>query len=285
VKRRTGFTAANAAVALLLPLVLAACDNAVAPRLPADAEQFTPPPVYSTWWQITEACSGVTGSLAAVTWYKTEEVVEDTHSGDIIAGFWVPGSNQIVLNSHVMMDGGVVRHEMLHALRQKGGHPRDQFLGKCGGTVDCEDACIADAGSYPTPPETPLHVNGDGIEITLNVSPGTPSRSIDEGRFTITVFAHNKSTHWVTVTPSSTAAAPNQTFSFDAEGTDAATAQSKDGLDPSQTIFAPGETKRQVFDLVIGDLPFSNQLLPGDYVLRGGFAGWPSADNSLTIGL
>lgn len=271
-------------IVALLPLVLAVCENkVVGPTLPADAAQFSPPPVYSTWWQMTEACSGLTGSLAAVTWYKTDEVVHDTHSGDVIAGFWVPGSNQIVLNSTVMLDGGIVRHEMLHALRQKGGHPRDQFLGKCAGTVDCEEACIADGGTYPTPPETPLNVSGDGIDISLQISPATPARNVDEGRFSITVLAHNKSTHWVTVTPSSSASAPNETFSIDVHGANGATGRDEDGLDPSQTIFAPGETKRHVFDLVIGDYPFANQLLPGDYVTRGSFAGWWSSDDSFTI--
>ena len=263
--------------------MLAVCDKVVGPKLPADAAVFSPPPVYTTWWQMTQTCSGLSGSLSAVTWYKTDEVVHDTHSGDVIAGFWVPGSNQIVLNSNVMLDGSIVRHEMLHALRQKGGHPRDQFLGKCGGTVGCEEACVADAGPYPTPPETPLHVAGDGIDFTLEFAPATPSRSIDEGRFSITVLAHNKSTHWVTVTPSSSATGSNETFSVDVHGTNGATGRNENALDPSQTIFAPGETKRHVFDLVIGDYPFGNQLLPGDYVTRGGFAGWWSADNSFTI--
>ena len=270
-------------IVAFLPLVLAVCDKIVGPKLPADATQFSPPPVYTTWWQMTQACSGLSGSFAAVTWYKTDEVVHDTHSGDVIAGFWVPGSNQIVLNSTVMLYGGIVRHEMLHALRQKGGHPRDQFLGKCAGTVDCEDACIADAGPYPAPPETPLHVSGDGIDFTLEFAPPTPTRNIDEGRFSITVLAHNKSTRWVTVTPSSSATGPNETFSIDVHGVNGATGRHEDGHDPSQTIFAPGEIKRHVFDLVIGDYPFSNQLLPGDYIARGGFAGWWSVDNSFTI--
>jgi len=291
VRRRTGSTVADRqlkrrALAILiaaLPLVVAVCDKVVGPSLPADAVEFSPPPVYTTWWQMTQSCSGLTGSMNAVAWYKTDEVVHDTHTGDVIAGFWLPDHNQIVLNSAVMMDGGIVRHEMLHALRQKGGHPRDQFLGSCAGTVDCEEACIADAGPYPTPPETPLPVGGDGIDLTVAVEPPTPSHSIDEGRFSITVYAHNRSTHWVTVTPGSAASAPNQTFSIDVHGANGATAREEDALDPSQTIFGPGETKRHVFDLAIGDYPFANQLLPGDYTLIGAFAGWTAADNSFTI--
>lgn len=264
-------------------LALTVCESSTAPPLPADAEEFAPPPVYSTWWVMTQSCSGLSGSLAAVTWYRTEEVVYDTHSGDVIAGYWVPGSNRVVLNANVMMDGQTVRHEMLHALRQKGGHPRDQFLGKCAGVVDCEDACVADAGPYPTPPETPLHVSGDGIELTLDVEPNTPTHAVDEGRFSITVMVHNKSTHWVSVTPASSTVPANQTFSVDAQGANSAITRDELAIDPSQTTFAPGETKRHVFDLVIGDYPFGNQLIPGDYIARGGFAGWWSSDNAFAI--
>jgi len=121
-------------VAVGVPL-MAACTNVVEPALPSDAQEFSPPPVYSTWWNMTQACSALTGSLGAVTWYQTNTVVYDTHSGDVIAGYWEPGSNRIVLTSSVMMDGGIVRHEMLHALIRKGGHPRGQFLGNCSGTV------------------------------------------------------------------------------------------------------------------------------------------------------
>ena len=274
---------------LFLPLwfcacapLIAACTRIVEPSLPGDAEEFSPPPVYSTWWKMTEACSALTGSLGAVSWYQTTEVVHDTHSGDMIAGYWVPGSNRIVLTSSVMMDGGIVRHEMLHALLQRGGHPRAQFLGNCAGTVDCEEPCAADAGPYPTPPESPIAVSGDEIETTLDVEPGTPARATDGGRFSLTVMARNKSAHWVIVSPPSGVDA-GQTFSFDVQGANGARAGDQHAVDPSQTIFAPHETKRQVFDLVIGDYPFADQLLPGDYAVRGAFAGWWSGDGTFVI--
>lgn len=283
------FPPMHVAEKLFLPLLgciaaplIVACSDVVEPKLPADAEVFSPPPVYSTWWQMTEACSARTGSLAAVTWYQTTEVVYDTHTGDVIAGYWLPGSNRVVLTSSVMMDGGTVRHEMLHSLLQRGGHPRGQFLGNCAGTVDCEDACVADAGPYPTPPESPVAVGADGIEITLDVEPHTPAHAIDEGRFTLTVFARNKSAHWITVSPPP-GVDPLQTFSFDVTSANSALADDRRAIDPSQTIFAPNETKRQVFDLVIGDYPFTNQLIPGDYTGRGGFAGWWASESSFVI--
>lgn len=263
------------------PLIVA-CTQIVEPPLPPDAESFSPPAVYSKWWKMTEVCSALTGSLAAVSWYKTSRVVSDTYSGDVIAGYWMSGSNRIVLTSSVMMDGGIVRHEMLHALIRKGGHPRGQFLGNCGGTVDCEEPCAAAAGSYPSPPVSPTAVPGDSIEITLAVEPRTPARAIDEGRFAITVFARNKSARWVTVAPA-TGSDALQTFSLDVQGANGYATRNRRVIDPSQTIFAPRETKRQVFDLVIGDYPIAFQLLPGDYAVRAAFAGWWSSDSSFVI--
>lgn len=60
---------------LIVPVVgailgLAACDKLVGlvdPMFPSDAQEFLPPAVYSTWWNMTQACSGLTGSLGAVT--------------------------------------------------------------------------------------------------------------------------------------------------------------------------------------------------------------------------
>jgi hypothetical protein len=261
---------------------MVACTNIVEPALPSDAEVFSPPPVYSTWWQMTEACSAITGSLASVTWYQTSQVVHDTHSGDVIAGYYLRGSNRIVLTTSVMTNGGIVRHEMLHALLQRAGHPRAQFLGNCAGTVDCEEPCAADAEPYPPPPQSPIAVPGDSIEITLDVEPHTPMHSIDEGRFTLTVFARNRTARWITISPTAGADAL-QTFSFNVDGVHGATRGDRRASDPSQKTFAPHETKRQVFDLMIGDYPFGNQLLPGDYLAHGAFAGWSSGDSAFVI--
>lgn len=264
------------------PLIVA-CTNVVEPKLPADAEQFSPPSIYSKWWQMTQACSGLTGSLAAVTWYQTGQLVHDTQSGDVIAGYWLPESNRIVLATAVMTDGGIVRHEMLHALIGKLGHPRGQFLNNCGGTVDCEEPCVASAGPYPAPPESPIVVPGDSIEITLTVDPRAASKQIDDGRFTITAFARNKSAHWITVGPAA-GSDVLQTFSIDVQGANGYTSSSKRIVDQSQTIFAPHETKRQVFDMVVGDYPIAHQLLPGDYTVRAAFAGWwTSSDSTFVI--
>jgi hypothetical protein len=268
-------------------LGLAACgsDSIVDPPLPSDAEMFSPPTVYSTWWNMTQACSGLTGSLEAVTWYSTDEVLHDAQTGEVLNGYWSSASNRIVLVTDAVRDGGTVRHEMLHALLRQAGHPRSQFLGKCAGIVHCQGACIREAGPYPTPPESPVQVPGDGIDLIANVAPNNPTPGQDGGFFSIVVTAHNHSTHWVTVTPTS-GVDPTSAFSFDVRSatTSGGITSQEIALDPSQTIFAPGETKTQVFDFVIGDDAFANQLLAGDYLFRGGFAGYWSSARPFTIG-
>jgi hypothetical protein len=277
------FTLIAPAVAAIVGL--AGCgDGLVDPPLPPDAEQFSPPAVYSTWWNMTQACSGLTGSLAAVTWYKTSEVLHDVPTGDVIIGYWTAGSNRIVMVASAMLDGGAVRHEMLHSLIGQGGHPRSQFLGKCAGTVDCERSCITDAGPYPPPPDSPIHVPGDSIDLAVKIEPANPTSGYDGGFFTITVTAHNRSAHWATVTPSSSATDTTQTFSFDVSSPVGGRSGAESAFDPSERIFAPGETKKQVFDFRIGDDPFGHQLQPGNYTVRGGFSDYWSSYSSFVIG-
>jgi hypothetical protein len=266
-------------------LVLTFCDNPVAvdPPLPPDAEQFSAPEIYSTWWSMTEACSGLTGPLGAVTWFKTTEALGNTAHGESVVGYWASSGNRIVLMNSVMLDGGTVRHEMLHALLREAGHPREQFLGKCAGTVPCPEACVRDAGPYPVPPQSPTHIGGDSIELTVAIDPVNPN-SANGGFFTITVMARNRSAHWATVMPSLASSDTLRTLSFDVSGPNGAISSSETYFDPSQRIFAPGETKKAVFDFRIGDGVFVQQLPAGDYVVRGGFSDYWSADSPLVIG-
>jgi len=159
-----------AAAIVTVSLAVAACEGLVAP-LPSDAEEFSPPAAYSNWWNMTEACSGKRGSLGAITWFKTDQILRDPGTGQPIVGFWTSGSNRIVLMTGVVLDGGSVRHEMLHALLRKPGHARNQFLGKCAGTVNCQGSCIRDAGPYPQPPETPIHVPSPRKKVEVDNSP------------------------------------------------------------------------------------------------------------------
>jgi hypothetical protein len=273
---------------LIVPVFgLAACEGLVAP-LPSDAKEYSPPAVYSTWWKMTELCSEKTGSLGAITWYKTDQALRDPRTGQPIVGYWTSGSNRIVLMAGAVLEGGTVRHEMLHALLREPGHVRNQFLGKCGGTVNCQGACIRDAEPYPQPPETPIHVGGDSIDITVDIEPRNPTSAHDGGFFSMTVLVRNRSAHWVTVPSFYSSIFPDAdsttTFQFDVRGPAGGPSGGEIGFDPSERIFAPGETKKQVFDFAIGNDLFAHQLPPGDYIARGGYSNWWSTDSTFVIG-
>lgn len=257
-------------------LALAACEEIIGP-FPSDGKAFSPPAVYTTWWNMTRACSGRAGDLADVRWFETDKPLRDPLNGKLVGGYWTPYINRIIIRSDLMLEGGVVRHEMLHSLVGRGGHSRSQFLEKCGGVVLCPDACVDDAGSYSPPPETPIHIPGDSLDFRVVVDPPAPSSAHDGGFFSITVLARNRSSHWATVTPPYPQAGTMHTFEVDVRGRPGRVLSGGySASDPSERIFAPGETKRQVFDFRIGEKTFSGRFAPGDYIVRGGFGRWLS---------
>lgn len=282
-RRSSGHRRRRLAVAILaISFGLGSCDRLVDPPLPPDAEQFTPAAVFGTWWQMTEACSGAPGSMDAVTWFKTEGPIRDPRTGEELVGYWSAASNRILLSTAVMRDGPSVRHEMLHALLRQPGHPRAEFLGRCAGTVSCASACVRDAGAYPAPPQTPIVMGADSIDIAVDIVPQNPTPSHDDGFFVIAVSAHNLSSHWATFGASPQDA--GETFRFEVQGVNGGRSDVETASDLSQTVFAPGETKRQIFDFVIGDDAFSNQLPAGDYTVRGGFSAYWSRQRAFSIG-
>ena len=102
-----------------------ACEHMIVdPAFPPTSVAFTPPPVYARWWDMTQSCSGITGSLAAVSWLVVPGTSDFQFKGQTVSGYWTAGSNSIVIADSVQLDGSVIRHEMLHALIKGSGHPR-----------------------------------------------------------------------------------------------------------------------------------------------------------------
>lgn len=149
--------------------------------------------------------------------------------------------------------------------------------------MPCAEACVRDAGPYPTPPELPIHIDGDSLDLSVAIDPQQPD-SANGGFFTITVMARNRSSHWAAVAPSLSSTDTLRAFSFDVHGPNGAITTSATYFDPSQRIFAPGETKKAVFDFRIGDGAFVQQLPNGDYIARGGFSDYWTADDPFVIG-
>lgn len=109
---------------LLLGLVaVPACLDPFAP--PPGTYQFAPPPVYQQLWQSVKDCSGLRGEFGVIQWYV---VPGDGFrwAESSVNGVWKAPHN-IYLSEHAARDsvGGyfTARHEMLHELVGKDGHP------------------------------------------------------------------------------------------------------------------------------------------------------------------
>jgi len=270
-------------VAAALCATLATCRFPTGVDLPASAVAFGAPAVYARWWAMAESCSGVTGSLRDVSFLQVPGVAQFDHNGTSVIGFWTNDGNRIVLAGDAMLDGGNVRHEMLHALIRVGGHPRDQFLSKCAGTVDCGQQCIADAGPAPAADPAALSISPATLEVTAEITPKAPTSNLDGGFFTVTVSVRNPTT-----TPTiARLGATNQralAFRYDVSGTMGGVAGGEIVLDASSVTFDAGETKRHVFDFAIGNNIPGNRLPPGLYTMRGGYGSHLTTPVSVPVG-
>ena len=281
-------------VALLALIAGISCGHLTDPRLPGDAEQFVPPPVYAQWWAMVEECSGLQGSLENVQWFAVpEQLWNPANTTEPVAGYWSLASNRIVLNSNDTVNGGVVRHEMLHALLRGQGHPRSAFLQKCGGVVSCPSLCVKDAGAPPSPdPATPRVTPAD-IEITSAVSVVSPSSATQPSFGTFTIFAHNPFAYpIVVVLPARSGGGTPTTYQYGIIRTVSGGGVGSGDLayDIGVTYFAAGETKRDVFDfaIIVGDAP-SLGVVPGlgpvgialppeTYLFSGDYGGHSATD-------
>jgi hypothetical protein len=104
--------------------------------LPAGAVPFSPPAIYATWWGEVEQCSGKAGDFAAISWYYVPGQGDFTvGSNPDIVGVWQAFNHSITLAQSVWENPDVVRHEELHAILQRGDHPPEYFVQKCGSIV------------------------------------------------------------------------------------------------------------------------------------------------------
>ena len=88
-----------------------------------------PPPIYREWFAKTEACSGRTGNFDRLSWSVIEGYSFPCSSGQC-AGHWRT-NHHIFLAGEWVMDEMVVRHEMLHDLIGRPGHPDPPFGDGC----------------------------------------------------------------------------------------------------------------------------------------------------------
>ena len=256
------------------------CTRLVEPPLDPDAVPLAPPPVYARWWAMTKSCSGLSGSLDAVSWYVVPEAAEVGLNGDQVAGYYRGVSHSIVLAGDAVLEGAIVRHEMLHALRRRSGHSRADFLEHCGGIVTCASNCIAEAG--PPPPLNPLiaRISSNALELDVRIIPEHPSSMEDGGVFAIVVTAKNPRPDSVLVEGGPVPVG----FSYGLISNVGGIGRSIPVVDPGVIRFAGGETKQQLFDFVIGGSFFDFVINPGLYSITGGYAASSVTKEKILIG-
>jgi hypothetical protein len=120
---------------------LAACEAALGPAdpLPPSAQLVAAPPeTYREWWAKTEACSGRSGDFNRIQWYVVPDAQTfNTDAGEKV-GLWTHSNAgvRIIIAGDYAASELVVRHEMLHALLDREGHPQEYFHDRCGLTWD-----------------------------------------------------------------------------------------------------------------------------------------------------
>ncbi len=88
--------------------------------------------LYSEWWRKTEECSGRAGDMSKVTFYAVDAPNGAIGLNKTLAhGWWVRQGNRIYLPANALGEEWLVRHEMLHALLQRGSHPTNKFVEAC----------------------------------------------------------------------------------------------------------------------------------------------------------
>lgn len=270
---------------LILLAAAAACDS-MAPRLPPGAERFTPPAVYRQWWALTEACSGRSGRFGDVRWYRVPGATDiPLGDGTMVNGLWDPEGSRIVLAGGSVLEGDLVRHEMLHALLRSGGHDRAAFVGRCGGTVVCIGPCLTEGGPAPPPDPAAVAVAPTALEMGVEVSPTNPGAGVNDGMFMMIVTARNAATTPVIVQlPPSGDAGPSLTFAYRITG-GGGVAESNTREDaPEETRFGTGEEKRFIFDFHVGHDNNGYALPPGTYRFGGSYGDvWAPNPPTVTV--
>ncbi len=246
---------------------LAACS--LIDPLPQEAEPFAPPPVYARWWAMTEACSGRSGNLGAVDWYRVPGW-DFIRGGQSVGGYWNRYSNRIVLAEAGIEHGPTVRHEMLHVLLRSDGHPRSQFLGACAALVTCHGVCVRDAGLWQLPQEDYVVLPPDSLDVASRSELLAPE-SDGQRWVALEVTVWNSRGRAVLVAAPGDPVTPS-TFGYKLAGPFGGISGEQIATDSSTLFFQPFETKRWVFEFLIASDLSEHHITPGDYAIGGAYA-------------
>lgn len=111
-------------IALLVLVLLVRCDLTT---YPAGAERMDPPELYREWWAEMEKEVGRRYPMDLLSWWVVPVAPWwEPQIGDYVVGEWFE-SNRIYIGGPWLMDEGLVKHEMLHAILQDTGHGHPLF--------------------------------------------------------------------------------------------------------------------------------------------------------------
>ena len=262
---------------LAAALIAHACDLPTAPGFPADAVPFAPPAAYRTWWDMTAACAGVSQDFDRVRWFIVPGARSIPYDGAEYQGLWYRAGNRIVLAEQSMLRGGLVRHEMLHALIDEASHPREYYGERCGGLVVCAGDCEKEIGPDPPPPAAIAGLDAWELDLDVEIVSTPPETEDDVAWLGVLVSVRNPHPEARAVRLGATGARPPlPTFGYAlaAPGEEAARETYVFAFDTT-VVFGAGETQRRLFDLW---LPSS------EWEIRGLFGGGTTSPVRLTTG-
>jgi hypothetical protein len=116
-------------------LALLGCVDFTGPASVPNAVPFDPPPRYADLWREVEECSGIRGHFGRIRWWRVPGATGFWRDGQRVGGLWFR-DHSIVIGE--LAGYHVVRHEMLHDLLSRGGHPPYYFEHLCGALL-CRD--------------------------------------------------------------------------------------------------------------------------------------------------
>ena len=101
--------------------------------LPLGAVPMAAPAQYPAWFARTEGCSRLLGRIGDIQWFVVRGVETFPTEGGPKVGMWekVAGSSRIIIAGRFADHEMVVRHEMLHHLLDREGHPPEYFVTRC----------------------------------------------------------------------------------------------------------------------------------------------------------
>ncbi|MEO6528813.1 MAG: hypothetical protein ABIP93_19505 [Gemmatimonadaceae bacterium] len=259
---------------------VSACELTTEP-LPTDAVLFEPPAVYARWWKMTEACSGRSGDLAALRWYRVQSS-SVTYNRRSFAGFWSANENWIVLARGQDDNGAAVRHEMLHALIQGSGHPRAEFLEACASLVACSSECIADGEPWRAPQQEYVVFPPDSLEVDSEAQ--LLARETDGQRWLrLQLTVRNPRGRAVLITAPGDAVSSGA-FAAEVRGPTGNITRTDNSGDSSAMFFRPYEAKTRLFEFRVASELTSYRVPSGTHLVRGGYARRWAAYDTVIVG-